>query len=161
VALGAVGTIVVTTAPADEPPSELELRLLAERDRARAYADRLEHVVHRETTRAERNERKLRRARYTLRNRYRPAVTHIIAVAASAFGQSPSALIRKADCETGGTFSPYSYNRSSGASGLFQFLGSTWRSTPLAGQSPFDPFASALAAAWMHRQGRGGEWVCR
>ena len=88
-------------------------------------------------------------------------MTHLISVASSAFGQSPHVLIRKAGCETGGTFSPYAYNEGSGASGVFQFLRGTWRSTPLAAHSPFDPFASALAAAWMHARGRGGEWACR
>ena len=88
-------------------------------------------------------------------------MTGIIAVSARAFGQSASMLIRKASCETGGTFSPYARNPSSGASGLFQFLPSTFRTTPFAGFSIWDPFANSLAAAWMHRAGRGGEWSCR
>jgi hypothetical protein len=52
-------------------------------------------------------------------------------------------------------------NRSSGASGLFQFLPSTWRTTPQgrAGLSVFDPVAARSAARWMLEQGRAREWV--
>src|SRR5215471_3752233 len=52
-------------------------------------------------------------------------------------------------------------NRSSGASGLFQFLPSTWRTTPQgrAGLSVFDPVAARNAARWMLEQGRAREWV--
>jgi len=52
-------------------------------------------------------------------------------------------------------------NRSSGASGLFQFLPSTWRTTPQgrAGLSPFDAVAARNAARWMLNQGRAREWV--
>jgi len=52
------------------------------------------------------------------------------------------------------------YNRTSGASGAFQFLGSTWRQTPQgqAGLSPFDYVAAREAARWMARQGRWREW---
>jgi len=53
------------------------------------------------------------------------------------------------------------YNRSSGASGPFQFLPSTWRGTPQgrAGLSVFDPVAARNAARWMLSQGRAREWV--
>jgi len=71
-----------------------------------------------------------------------------------------STLWRKAECETGGTFSPTAHN-ASGASGLFQFLPSTWASTPFARFSIWSPYANALAAGWMHEQGRGSEWECR
>jgi hypothetical protein len=52
-------------------------------------------------------------------------------------------------------------NRSSGASGLFQFLPSTWRTTPQgkAGLSVFDPVAAREAARWMIGQGRIREWA--
>jgi soluble lytic murein transglycosylase-like protein len=67
-------------------------------------------------------------------------------------------MIAIARCESG--LNPQAYNRSSGASGLFQFLPGTWRTTPFASYSIFDPWASANAAAWMWSQGRRGEWVC-
>ena len=56
---------------------------------------------------------------------------------------------------------PGATNRSSGAAGLFQFLPSTWRTTPQgrAGLSPYDPVAATAAAEWMVAQGRIREWV--
>lgn len=56
---------------------------------------------------------------------------------------------------------PNATNRSTGASGLYQFLPSTWRTTPQgrAGLSPYDPVAATAAAEWMLRQGRAREWV--
>jgi len=48
------------------------------------------------------------------------------------------------------------------ATGLYQFLPSTFRSTPFGGFSIYNPLAQALAAGWMHAHGRGGEWsTCR
>jgi hypothetical protein len=91
---------------------------------------------------------------------HRPQVAEAINLAATVYGNAAT-LWRKARCETGGTFSPRAYNGSSGASGLFQFLPSTWRSTPYGVFSVWSPYANALAAGWMHAAGRGGEWVCR
>jgi hypothetical protein len=56
---------------------------------------------------------------------------------------------------------PNAKNPHSTASGLFQFLTSTFASTPYgrAGMSIWSPCASALAAGWMHQNGRGGEWA--
>jgi len=73
------------------------------------------------------------------------------------------AIEQRLDCiqryESGGYAG--AYNRSSGASGPFQFLGATWRSTPQgrAGMSVFDPVAAREAARWMLSQGRAREWV--
>jgi hypothetical protein len=55
---------------------------------------------------------------------------------------------------------PTAVNPRSGASGLFQFLLSTWMTTPQgrAGYSRFDPVASREATRWMIGQGRGREW---
>ena len=89
-----------------------------------------------------------------------PNVVEAINLAAATYGYGAT-LWRKANCETGGTLSPRSLNSSSGAAGLFQFLPSTWASTPYARFSVWSPYANALAAGWMHRQGRGGEWACR
>ncbi len=59
--------------------------------------------------------------------------------------------LRIIDCESNGD--PDAYNPYSGASGLFQFLPSTWASTaPKAGypnSSPFDPEANVASAAWL------------
>jgi hypothetical protein len=95
-------------------------------------------------------------------------VVEAISLAAATYGHGAE-LWRKARCETGGTYDPRSRNPRAvatkygpeHASGLFQFLPSTWRQTPYARFSIWSPFASALAAGWMHAHGRGGEWSCR
>ena len=47
------------------------------------------------------------------------------------------------------------------AAGLWQFIPSTFYSTPYgkAGMSLWSPCASSLAAGWMHEHGRGREWT--
>jgi hypothetical protein len=90
---------------------------------------------------------------------HRASVREAIGLACDTYGYC-STLWRKASCETGGSFNPNSSN-SSGASGLFQFMRGTWQSTPYANQSIWSPYASALAAGWMHAHGRGGEWACQ
>ena len=62
-------------------------------------------------------------------------------------------------CES--RYHPNSVNSSSGASGLFQFLPSTWAFTPYAGYSPFDPKYNALAAAWLYQRDGPSQWVCQ
>lgn len=86
------------------------------------------------------------------------AIVDIITAAAVKYGQSPEAMLAVARCES--NLNPNDVNPVSGASGLFQFLPSTWRTTPFASYSIFDPWANANAAAWMWQQGRRGEWVC-
>jgi hypothetical protein len=56
---------------------------------------------------------------------------------------------------------PNAVNPRSGASGLGQFLASTWRTTPQgrAGYSVFDPIANRAAVRWMIEVGRGREFV--
>lgn len=65
---------------------------------------------------------------------------------------------RRAWCES--RFNRFAHNPS-GASGLFQFLPSTWATTPYAGHSVWSAKWSSLAAAWMQHVGRGGEWICQ
>lgn len=62
-------------------------------------------------------------------------------------------------CES--RYHPNSVNSSSGASGLFQFLPSTWAFTPYHAQSPFDPVANSLAAAWLYHRDGPSQWVCQ
>jgi regulator of protease activity HflC (stomatin/prohibitin superfamily) len=62
-------------------------------------------------------------------------------------------------CES--RYHPNSVNTDSGASGLFQFLPSTWGGTPWASHSPFDPVANAQAAAWLYSHYGPGRWVCQ
>jgi soluble lytic murein transglycosylase-like protein len=67
--------------------------------------------------------------------------------------------LRIAKCESG--YNPRAVNPS-GATGLFQFMPSTFANTPpgKAGGSIWDPTAQSQAAAWMYSQGRQGEWQC-
>lgn len=107
--------------------------------------------------RAKMNYREARRLARVLR--HDPSVVEAINLACLLYGHCAE-LWRKAFCETGGTLSSSAYNRQSGASGLLQFLPSTWRSTPFRRFSVWSPYANALAAGWMHRVGRGSEWAC-
>lgn len=67
-------------------------------------------------------------------------------------------LVRKARCES--RLNPLAFNPS-GASGLMQFLPSTFATTPYAHRSIWSAKWNSLAGAWMHRMGRGNEWSCR
>jgi hypothetical protein len=101
----------------------------------------------------------IRRLRRTLA--YSPTIREAVKLATivyPAFSEARAwAIIRH---ESQGN--PNAKNRSSSAAGLYQFLDSTWRSTPFgrAGLSVFDPFAASLGAGWMHAQGRRCEWWC-
>jgi soluble lytic murein transglycosylase-like protein len=86
------------------------------------------------------------------------SVTECIDRAAMRWHVSAGMLRRKAWCES--RWRPGAVNPSSGAAGLFQFLWSTWATTPYARRSPFNAEYSSLAAGWMHAVGRGGEWAC-
>ena len=86
-------------------------------------------------------------------------MVQIIYDAAAMYGQSGDDMLRVAQCESG--LNPSAVNSSSNASGLFQFLPSTWATTPYASQDIFDPVANAEAASWMWSEGRRNEWVCQ
>ena len=88
-----------------------------------------------------------------------PGIVEIIYAAADAYGQSRADMLRVAACES--NLDPSAVNEAGGSYGLFQFLPSTWASTPFANEDIFDPYASANAAAWMWSVGRRGEWVCQ
>lgn len=83
----------------------------------------------------------------------------IIYAAADRYGQPREDMLRVARCES--NLNPNAVNPTSQASGLFQFLPSTWETTPYADQNIFDPVANANAAAWMWDNGRRNEWVCQ
>ncbi|MFN8590254.1 MAG: SH3 domain-containing protein [Thermomicrobiales bacterium] len=85
-------------------------------------------------------------------------IIHIIYDAADRYGQSRTAMLRVARCES--NLDPYAVNPS-GSYGLFQFIRPTWKSTPFGDQDIFDPKANANAAGWMWSQGRKSEWVCQ
>lgn len=83
----------------------------------------------------------------------------IIYAAADRYGQPRADMLRVAECES--NLTPTAVNPSSGASGLFQFMPSTWATTPYANDDIFDAWASANAAGWMWSVGRRGEWACQ
>ena len=89
-----------------------------------------------------------------------PYIAKIINDAFSPLG--PAAVqwaINVAYCES--RYHPNSVNSDSGASGLFQFMPSTWSGTPWASQSPFDPVANSQAAAWLYSHYGPGRWTCQ
>jgi soluble lytic murein transglycosylase-like protein len=79
--------------------------------------------------------------------------------AAKKYKQSKSAMERVARCES--NLDPCAVNKKGPYYGLFQFLKSTWKSTPYGNEDIFDPKAQALAAAWMWKKGRKNEWACQ
>ena len=83
----------------------------------------------------------------------------IIYEAADYYGQPRADMLRVARCESG--LNPNAVNRSSGASGLFQFMPGTWATTPYADQDIFNARANAFAAGWMWSVGRRNEWTCQ
>lgn len=86
-------------------------------------------------------------------------IVSIIYAAADEYGQPREDMLRVATCES--ELTPTAVNPTSQASGLFQFLPSTWETTPYADEDIFDPVANARAAAWMWDNGRRNEWVCQ
>jgi hypothetical protein len=82
-----------------------------------------------------------------------------IAAAATEYEQSEQAMVRVARCES--TLNPCALNHDGPYYGLFQYLASTWRSTPYGDRDIFDPEAQALATGWMWQQGRKNEWACQ
>lgn len=158
--LGATGAaallgIGAVPPPSDEPASP---RIMAARAPIIVVSTYQGRTAHQWANRYHHATRRLQSLRRVLL--HKPTVVEAINLACATYGNC-STLWRKARCETGGTFSSRSLNSSSGASGIFQFLPSTWRSTPYGRMSIWSPYANALAAGWMHQQGRGGEWACR
>jgi uncharacterized protein YgiM (DUF1202 family) len=88
----------------------------------------------------------------------RATIRKFITDAAKRYGQNPEALLRVAECES--NLVATAVNRS-GSYGLFQFVPSTWESTPFADNDVFEAWANANAAAWMWSVGRRNEWVCQ
>jgi len=76
----------------------------------------------------------------------RESIAQLIRDAASRYGISDSLPLAIARCESG--FNPSAKNRSSTASGTFQYLAGTWANTPegRAGESVFDAEANIEAA---------------
>jgi hypothetical protein len=77
--------------------------------------------------------------------------------AALRHGQPYADALRVARCES--SLDPY--NEYAGHYGLYQFLGSTWATTPYGFRWIYSAKWQALAAMWMWAHGRRGEWACR
>lgn len=78
----------------------------------------------------------------------------------AVFGNSPGLTwaLRVARCES--RYNPLARNVSSGASGLFQFMPSTW-SAHFAGWNIWDPYAQARAALAFYDKGATNAWTCK
>ena len=78
----------------------------------------------------------------------------------AVFGNSSGLTwaLRVAKCESG--YNPLAVNRSSGASGLFQFMPSTWNAN-FPGWNIWDPVAQSKAALRFYNQGRTNAWTCK
>lgn len=79
----------------------------------------------------------------------------------AVFGPYSGQALRVATCESG--LNPNAVNRSSGASGVFQFLASSWATTSYAGYSRFNASANINAAHQVFvRDGYSWrEWSCK
>ncbi|HYM51748.1 MAG TPA: transglycosylase SLT domain-containing protein [Candidatus Limnocylindrales bacterium] len=78
----------------------------------------------------------------------------------AVFNGSPGLTwaLRVANCES--HYNPLAVNRASGASGLFQFMPSTWNAN-FPGWNIWDPMAQARAALTFYNAGRQSAWTCK
>lgn len=108
----------------------------------------------------ERKAHKVDRRRLVRALRARPQVDDAIRLAAFTYGVDADRMRRVAFCES--RLDPGARNGSSGASGLMQFLPSTWQSNRYgaAGFSVWNPLASALGAAYHASRYGWSAWVC-
>ena len=96
-------------------------------------------------------------------------IQQIIVDAANRYGVSSARLLAIARCES--TFSPtivnHNYVAPDGTSptGLFQYIGSTWRSfssqAGYGGASIYDATAQANVTAWAFANGHASHWECK
>jgi hypothetical protein len=149
----------ITTTPEGDPVPPSAISPLVVNDfELSTLRKRVEAEQHRAATEHRRYLAAHKRVKQLTRTlQHHSTVSEAINLACMVYG-SCSTLWRRASCESG------FYTRArnpSGASGLFQFLPSTWDGTPFSSFSIWSPYAQALAAGWMQANGRGSEWVCR
>ncbi|MEP7105310.1 MAG: transglycosylase SLT domain-containing protein, partial [Chloroflexota bacterium] len=88
-----------------------------------------------------------------------PSIQDMIRGAFQPLGDGAvNGALKIARCES--KYDPNAVNGASDAQGLFQFLPSTWRGTPFAAGSPFDPATNAKAAAWLYQTYGPTQWEC-
>ena len=78
--------------------------------------------------------------------------------ASRRYNQDYKAMLCVATCES--TLNNCAVDPSGSYYGLFQFVPSTFRSTPYDKKDIYDPKWNALAAGWMWKNGRQNEWAC-
>ena len=86
-------------------------------------------------------------------------IIDFIYAAAKHYGVNGDDMLRVAKCES--NLNPFNVTAPHFATGLFQFLPSTWATTIYAERDIFDPEVNAYAAAWMWSVGRRNEWACQ
>ncbi|MDQ3694770.1 MAG: hypothetical protein M3464_14265 [Chloroflexota bacterium] len=82
--------------------------------------------------------------------------------AARRYDQSYKKMLCVARCESTGSRSleACAYNPTGPWHGMFQYLRSTWRTTPYHKKSMYHPKFAALATGWMWKERRQNEWSC-
>lgn len=87
-------------------------------------------------------------------------VQHALRLASALYGIPLSEMRAVGDCES--HLNPLAKNRTSTATGVFQWLDGSWRTQGLPGFARTDPYASALAAARAVQRDHGwSQWVCK
>lgn len=100
------------------------------------------------------------RLRHELARKTNRDAGYAVRLAAAAYNLPERDMRTIARCESGMGVQKTA-EAGSGASGLFQFLPSTFARTPFAHFSVFDPVANALAAGWLVTKDHGWrEWSC-
>ena len=136
----------------------------AQADQARTWSDQYNHDYDAYQAKVQAEAAAIAEAsRIAALNNHPGPPAYIAKIISDAFSPlGPSAVqwaVNVAYCES--RYHPNSVNSSSGASGLFQFLPSTWAFTPYHAQSPFDPVANANAAAWLYHRSGPNQWECQ
>ena len=85
-------------------------------------------------------------------------VRRYIRAAAKRYDQPYKKLLCVAQCES--SLDNCAVNRGGKTYGLFQYLNSTWKTTPYKKKSVFDAKANAYATAWMWKEGNENQWDC-
>lgn len=78
--------------------------------------------------------------------------------AAKKYNQRYEAMLCVARCES--NLDNCAVNKAGKSYGLFQFIRSTWDSTPFKDKNIYSAKWNAMATGWMWKQGRQNEWVC-
>lgn len=84
------------------------------------------------------------------------AVKACIRYASLKYDEPYGDMIRVANCESGRNPKSAGHHQ-----GMYQYLFSTWATTPYASKSVYSARWNSLATAWMWSVGRRGEWACQ